>query len=59
MAGRKGRVEATGRKGRVEARVVLLGATHAGKTGLVQRYLRNIFLGESVPFETVSLFFFS
>ncbi|KAK7499445.1 hypothetical protein BaRGS_00009420 [Batillaria attramentaria] len=36
---------------KVDAKVVLLGKSYAGKTSLVERYLKNRFLGDSVPYQ--------
>ncbi|XP_025094045.1 ras-related protein Rab-24-like isoform X2 [Pomacea canaliculata] len=36
---------------KVDAKVVLLGKSYAGKTCLVERYLKNRFLGDTVPYQ--------
>ncbi|KAK7109305.1 ras-related protein Rab-24-like [Littorina saxatilis] len=36
---------------KVDAKVVLLGKSYAGKTCLVERYLKDRFLGETVPYQ--------
>ena len=38
---------------KVDAKVVLLGKSYAGKTCLVERYLKNRFIGEAVPYQNV------
>ena len=38
---------------KVDAKVVLLGKSYAGKTCLVERYLKNRFTGDSVPYQNV------
>ncbi|KAL8622650.1 Ras-related protein Rab-24 [Nucella lapillus] len=42
---------ASGSCSRVDAKVVLLGKSYAGKTCLVERYLQDRFLGDSVPYQ--------
>uniref|UniRef100_A0A2C9JZ97 Ras-related protein Rab-24 n=3 Tax=Biomphalaria TaxID=6525 RepID=A0A2C9JZ97_BIOGL len=37
--------------GKVDIKVVLLGKAYAGKTSLVERYIHNRFLGETVPYQ--------
>lgn len=36
---------------KVDAKIVLLGKSYAGKTCLVERYLKDRFLGDSVPYQ--------
>lgn len=36
---------------RVDAKIVLLGKSYAGKTSIVERYLKNRFLGDTVPYQ--------
>ena len=38
---------------KVDAKVVLLGKSFAGKTCLVERYLKNRFMGDTVPYQNV------
>lgn len=42
---------------KVDAKVVLLGKSFAGKTCLVERYLKNRFMGDTVPYQNVCLLF--
>jgi Ras-related protein Rab-24 len=37
--------------GKVDTKVVLLGKASAGKTSLVERYIHNRFLGDTVPYQ--------
>ncbi|XP_059172762.1 ras-related protein Rab-24-like isoform X2 [Physella acuta] len=37
--------------GKVDCKVVLLGKAYAGKTSLVERYIHNRFLGDTVPYQ--------
>ena len=41
--------------GKVDAKVVLLGKSYVGKTCLVERYLKDRFLGDAVPYQNVSV----
>ncbi|CAG5130250.1 unnamed protein product, partial [Candidula unifasciata] len=37
--------------GKVDIKVVLLGKAYAGKTSLVERFIHNRFLGDTVPYQ--------
>ncbi|CAG5133213.1 unnamed protein product [Candidula unifasciata] len=39
--------------GKVDIKVVLLGKSYAGKTSLVERYIHNRFIGDTVPYQNV------
>lgn len=39
--------------GKVDIKVVLLGKSFAGKTSLVERYIHNRFIGDTVPYQNV------